>query len=114
MELTRRPKMTELEKASQRGGVKQSKKEKKGSADLFSKLDLWRQLIEGGPEERARFVESHLSKNLAFQLRAMREKEEWSQIDLGHAVDMNQNAISRLENPFYGKATLTTLKRIAA
>ena len=27
---------------------------------------------------------------------------------------MNQNAISRLENPYYGKATLTTLKRIAS
>jgi hypothetical protein len=27
---------------------------------------------------------------------------------------MTQNAVSRLENPFYGKATITTLKRIAA
>jgi len=27
---------------------------------------------------------------------------------------MNQNAISRLENPYYGKSTLTTLKRIAS
>lgn len=29
-------------------------------------------------------------------------------------LGMNQNAISRLENPYYGKATLTTLKRIAS
>ena len=80
---------------------------------MISRDSLWDRLRRGATE-RARFTESHLSKNLAFQVRAMREKKEWSQIELGNRVDMNQNAISRLENPFYGKATLTTLKRIAA
>jgi hypothetical protein len=32
---------------------------------------------------------------------------------LARNVEMNQNAISRLENPNYGKATLTTLRRVA-
>lgn len=44
----------------------------------------------------------------------MRDRENWSQEELAERVGMNQNAISRLENPFYGKATLTTLKRLAA
>lgn len=43
----------------------------------------------------------------------MRDRENWSQEQLAERVGMNQNAISRLENPFYGKATLTTLKRLA-
>ena len=59
-------------------------------------------------------MESHLSKNLAFQIRGMRDREEWSQQELAGKAEMTQNAISRLENPFYGKATITTLKRIAA
>ena len=44
----------------------------------------------------------------------MREHNELSQTELGSMVGMNQNAIHRLESPDYGKATLTTLKRLAA
>jgi len=44
----------------------------------------------------------------------MRDHKQWSQGQLAEKVGMNQNAISRLENPNYGKATITTLKRIAA
>lgn len=70
--------------------------------------------ISRGPEARARLVESHLGKNLAFQLRALRDREQWSQSELARKLGMTQNAISRLESPNYGKATLTTLKRLAA
>lgn len=73
---------------------------------------MWSRLRRGR-EVRTRFVESNLSKNLAFQLRSLRDREDWSQEQLAEQVGMNQNAISRLENPFYGKATLTTLKRLA-
>ena len=83
------------------------------STNLFSREALWSRL-KRGLETRARFVESHLSKNLAFQIRALRDREDWSQTQLAEKLGMNQNAISRLENPRYGKATITTLKRIAA
>lgn len=43
----------------------------------------------------------------------MRDSKNWNQEQLAERVGMNQNAVSRLENPFYGKATLTTLKRLA-
>jgi transcriptional regulator with XRE-family HTH domain len=44
----------------------------------------------------------------------MRDREKLSQEQLAEIAGMNQNAISRLENPFYGRPTITTLKRIAA
>lgn len=47
-------------------------------------------------------------------MRSIREKLGWSQEQLAIAAGMNQNAISRLESFSYGKATLTTLKRLAA
>lgn len=58
-------------------------------------------------------MESHIDKGLAYQLRAMREAREWSQEQLAAQVGMPQTAISRLESSNYGKATITTLKRMA-
>jgi len=43
----------------------------------------------------------------------MRESHKWSQEELAVLVGMPQTAISRLESPDYGKATITTLKRMA-
>lgn len=63
---------------------------------------------------RDNFAESHLAKTLAYQIRATRDKLGWSQERLAKEVGMNQNAISRLESPEYGRPTITTLKRIAS
>jgi transcriptional regulator with XRE-family HTH domain len=63
---------------------------------------------------RKQFVESHLAKTIAYQIRATRDRLGWSQQQLAGEVGMNQNAISRLESPEYGKPTLTTLKRLAS
>jgi transcriptional regulator with XRE-family HTH domain len=57
-------------------------------------------------------VESHLDKKLAFQIRGLRG--ELSQDQMEERVGIKQQVLSRLENPYYGKATLTTLKKIAA
>ncbi len=56
-------------------------------------------------------MESHVNKTVAFQIRSLRG--DLTQEQMTEKVGMNQNAISRLENPYYGKATITTLKRIA-
>jgi len=72
------------------------------------------QRLRRGRLVRARFVESHISKTLAFQTRALREKEGWSQQSLAEKIGSNQNAVYRAENPNYGKQTTTTLKKIAA
>jgi transcriptional regulator with XRE-family HTH domain len=63
---------------------------------------------------RKQLVESHLAKTIAYQIRATRDRLGWSQERFAQEVGMNQNAISRLESPNYGKPTLTTLKRVAA
>src|SRR2546426_7339355 len=105
--------MTAMGNESQQSGLLALGEEKLESTNLTSRDGLLRRLRKG-PETRARFVESQLTKGLAFQLRALRDREGWSQVELAERVGMTQNAISRLENPHYGKATLTTLKRLAA
>jgi transcriptional regulator with XRE-family HTH domain len=40
--------------------------------------------------------------------------KDWTQGELALQVGMPQTAISRLENPYYGKPTITSLKRLAA
>jgi transcriptional regulator with XRE-family HTH domain len=70
--------------------------------------------LRRGRSARTQFVDSHLAKTLAFQLRATRDKLGWNQEKLASESGMTQHAISRLESPGYGKPTLTTLKRLAA
>lgn len=65
-------------------------------------------------EYREAFVAENISTGIAFQIRALRKKEDWSQGDLGLKAGKPQNVISRLENPDYGKFTLNTLLALAA
>jgi transcriptional regulator with XRE-family HTH domain len=69
--------------------------------------------IKRGSKDRAQFVASHIDKGIAYQIRALRDRQELSQEELAAKVDMNQNAISRLESPERGRPTITTLKRLA-
>ena len=65
------------------------------------------------PEYRKSFVETHIKNGIAFQVRAMRGNLK--QEDIGKLAGLKQQpAISRIENPNYGKFTLKTLKEIAA
>src|SRR5713226_6032626 len=71
--------------------------------------------LRRGPETRAKFVESHLNKSIAFQIRSLRG-EKWTQAEFAEKLGIKHpnNVSARLENPNYGKHTLTTLKKIAA
>lgn len=81
--------------------------------NLNSKKSLISRLRRS-PQAREQFVESHLSKGIANQLLATRDRLSWSQERLGKEVGMTQNAISRLESSGYGRPTLTTLRKLAA
>lgn len=76
----------------------------------------WQQIASSlsDKEYRDLFTIEEINTGLPFQIRAMRQVRGWSQKDLADRVGMTQEGVSRLENPDYGKPTLTTLKRLAS
>jgi transcriptional regulator with XRE-family HTH domain len=64
---------------------------------------------------REAFVAAHISNGIAFQLRALREAEEWDQKQLAAELGKPsaQPMISRYENPDYGKYSLSSLLELA-
>jgi len=105
--------MIEVENQSQETDSNNLKRDARQSTDSSSKDSLI-QRLKRSRQVRARFVESNISKALAFQVRSLRDKEGWSQQHLAEKIGTNQNAVYRAENPNYGKQTITTLKKIAA
>jgi transcriptional regulator with XRE-family HTH domain len=103
--------MTQLESRSQKDDLTRSQEDSQQSTNLNSKKSLIRRLRKSR-DARTKFVESHLNKKLAFQIRSLRGDSSQEKVE--EMTGIKQQAISRLENPYYGKATLTTLKRIAA
>src|SRR5260370_18486129 len=103
--------MTESANKSQKEDLTKSSEDQPESTNLNSRKTLIRRL-KRGRDARTKFVDSHINKTIAFQIRSLRG--DLSQEQAVDKLGMNQNAISRLENPYYGKATLTTLKRIAS
>src|SRR5215468_5880466 len=62
---------------------------------------------------RDSFVASRIAQTLAFQLRVLRQRGGLSQAELAKKLGTSQNAISRMENPKYGKSSISTLRKIA-
>jgi transcriptional regulator with XRE-family HTH domain len=63
---------------------------------------------------RDAFLEENIRNRLAFQVRALREKQGWSQPDLGKRTHKAQSVISRIEDPSYGRFTIRTLLDLAS
>lgn len=106
--------MTKLAKESQSGDLKSLHAEPQYTG-LISREALIRRLSRGGTA-RIRFVESNLDKAIAYQIRSLRDREKWTQSEFAEklGIKYQNNVSARLENPNYGKHTLTTLKKIAA
>src|SRR6202040_2472405 len=113
LETTRRCTMIGSGKVLQKNDSSNSEEITGERTFLLSKQGLLRRLRRS-KEARARLVSSYIDKGIAYQIRAIRDHQELSQEELAEMVGMNQNAISRLESPWYGKATIRTLKRLAA
>ena len=65
-------------------------------------------------EYRDAFVEGHIRTGAAYQIRALRNARQWSQEELAARVGTSQSVIARLENPDYGKFSLSTLAKFAS
>jgi len=66
-------------------------------------------------EYRDGFVEEHIRTGIPFQIRALREKEQWTQKELGQRANkMAQERICVLEDPDYSKFTISTLQKLAS
>ncbi|MCX6020625.1 MAG: helix-turn-helix transcriptional regulator, partial [Chloroflexi bacterium] len=68
----------------------------------------------GDKELRDFYVSDHISEGVSFQIRAMREGRGWTQQEFGRLAGMAQERVSQLEDPDYGRLSLTTLKRVAS
>jgi transcriptional regulator with XRE-family HTH domain len=79
---------------------------------LQSKQGLHKKL--SNEKYRDAFVASRIAQTIAFQLRVLRERNGLSQAELAQKLRTSQNAISRIENPAYGKPSITTLRKIAS
>jgi transcriptional regulator with XRE-family HTH domain len=62
---------------------------------------------------RDAFVGAFVRQGIAMQIQLLRKREPWSQKKLGEITGKKQNAITRLEDPSYGKFTITTLLELA-
>ena len=112
---TRMRKMMLREKDSRNGDLISLQGTKHEPTSLISRLNLL-QRLKRNREARSKFVESHLDKSIAFQIRSLRDKEEWTQEVFAQKLGIKHrnNVSARLENPNYGNHSLRTLKKIAA
>lgn len=64
-------------------------------------------------EFRDSYVESRVRNLVAYQIRALRDLKKWSQEEMATRLGVSQSVVSRLEDPEYGRLTITTLLKLA-
>ena len=73
------------------------------------------QLLSSLTDEAYRrvFVQERVRSSVALQIQSLRVQRKMTQKQLGDAIGMAQTWVSKLENPEYGKMTVSTLLRLA-
>lgn len=74
---------------------------------------MWESL--GDSDFRKQLIDEHIDVGIAFQIRALRNRQKLTQTDLAELLGdkSKQPMISAWENPNYGRYTLATLKELA-
>ena len=65
-------------------------------------------------EYRDAFVAEQIFSRLPLKIRSLREDQELTQRQLGELAGMAQTWVSKLEDPNYGKLTISTLLKLAS
>jgi len=73
--------------------------------------ELWSRLRN--KEYRDEYLVATLTSTLAYQIEALRDQHGWTQTELANLIGTTQSVISRLEDPDYGRANITTLFDLA-
>jgi transcriptional regulator with XRE-family HTH domain len=63
---------------------------------------------------RDAYVAEHVQTGISYQSRALRAQRGWAQKRLADVMGKPQSVVSRLENPDYGKLSVSTLLEVAA
>lgn len=63
---------------------------------------------------RQAYIEAEVASGLAHQIRALRTQRGWTQKDLADKLGTTQAAVSRLEDPSYGRPSIKTLLDVGA
>ena len=63
---------------------------------------------------RSAYIEAQVRTGIAYQVRALREQRNWTQEELGKRLGKGQNAVSRLEDPDYGRLNVSSLTELAS
>lgn len=74
----------------------------------LSKRTKWRSM-----EYRHAYMEAAIEQGIAWQIKFNRERRSLSQSALADMIGSHQSAISRIEDPSYGRHSLDTLVKIA-
>lgn len=65
--------------------------------------------MKKSPAARDAYVQAEVVTALAHQIRAIRMQRNWSQAELAKKMGTTQAAVSRLEDPSYGRLSIKTL-----
>lgn len=82
--------------------------EKYASRQLLLNRRKWKK-----KEYRHAYMQSAIEQGIAWQIKINRERRSMSQSTLAEAIGSKQSAISRAEDPSYGRHSLDTLVKIA-